>query len=133
MELEREELEFLASEYESKIETVMKYYEILKEVPCVINHERELFLECLETLIQERKSEKMLGETKSQTSEKYQTLEFSVSDSLFRVYGDDAVPYLSEEYRIVNSARFELPTNSNYDAEEIIKLQHRINRDAKFF
>lgn len=106
MMIDEEKLLELENEYEMSFSEIMKYYTSLKSIPCVERGSEESFMDCLETLIQDRvsdsfKKEQMLnsGLNENYVMDAQKSLEYSISDALYRVYEDEAIPYLTEEYK----------------------------------
>jgi hypothetical protein len=79
----------------------MKYYTMLISIPCVQEKGEDRCFECLETLIQDRISSDFLQEQYEQNgyTGEYKSFEYSLSDALYRIYEEDALPYLSNEYK----------------------------------
>ncbi len=106
MMIDREKLLELESEYEIGFSEILKYYTALKSIPCVERGSEENFSDCLETLIQDRisnsfKKEQMLNNRFDEKNIMFtqKSLEYSISDALYRIYDEDAIPYLTEEYK----------------------------------
>ena len=51
MNLEKEQLESLAKEYDFDLNELMEYYDEISKIPCVANSDEEQLLECLKTII----------------------------------------------------------------------------------
>ncbi len=106
MMLDEEKLLELKNEYEISFSNLLKYYTALKSIPCVERGSEELFADCLETLIQDRvsnsfKREQMLnsGYNVKEISYASKRLDYSISDALYRIYDEEAIPYLTEQYK----------------------------------
>ena len=98
MRIEQEKLLELESEYQVSFSTIMYYYTVLLETPCVQRNGDELLVDCLETLIQSRISAEFKQKQYENQGE-YMSFEYSLSDALYRVYDEEAIPYLCEEYK----------------------------------
>jgi len=105
--MEEERLEQIAEEYDISISRVKSYYEILKKYPVVESYNEELLFECLEEVVQDMSTNEFIIEDtdKFTHEDKIKPLKYSISDALYRTYGDDAVPYLDETYIKENSHR----------------------------
>lgn len=84
---ERERVEEIASEYMWNISHVMKYLNMLKKYSFIVNGEEELMYDCLEAIVSERCSES-----------KRRSLNETISEMIYRVYGEKALYYLNEEF-----------------------------------
>ena len=100
MEIDREKILQLDSEYEIGFSTIMKYYTTLISIPCVQKEGEDKCFECLETLIQDRISSDFMQKEyeKNGYSGEYKSFDYSLSDALYRIYEEEAIPYLSTEY-----------------------------------
>ena len=108
MNLEKEQLESLAKEYDFDLNELMEYYDEISKIPCVANSDEEQLLECLKTIIAGLKSnESEIEYQKSRAGNdddayidknKLVSRECIISDALYRSYDDAAIPYLSDEY-----------------------------------
>lgn len=101
MEIDKDRLLELESEYEISFSTIMRYYTLLMSIPCVKERDEEQLYLCLETLIQDRVTTEFKQEEMNRNGETgvYKSLEYSVSDALYRIYEDEAIPYLCDEYK----------------------------------
>ena len=112
MEIELNVLEELANEYEIPLEKVKLYYNMLLEIPCVMSYDVDMLYECLVNIIQDVKTSEFVEEEKEKmgafVGKEAKTLNYSISDALYRTYGDEAIPYLSEEYIEENKTRYSL-------------------------
>ena len=107
MKIEKEVLEELAQNYNTTINHVSRFYNMTKDIPVVLGKSEDEYLEFLELLIQDRTSEVLVNEIRKGGYDP-KTLDYSISDALYRVYGDDALDYLSDEYKEVNSTRYHM-------------------------
>lgn len=92
-EIEIEKINNLAKEYEFRVATIEGYYETLMLYPFVQNDTSDKKWECLETIVQDRFSQKTFPDTDIRRS-----LADTISDSLYRIYEDEAIHYLNEEF-----------------------------------
>ena len=106
MEVSDEKLKTIAEEYGTTMSHIIRYYNLLRHYPCVINNDEELFYECLQTLIQDRISETFQSQEKDFFDTK--SLDYSISDALYRVYQDEAIPYLDAKYVELNDLRYHI-------------------------
>jgi hypothetical protein len=102
MMIDKEELLELEREYGISFSQIMKYYTILKDIPCVANGSEENFRECLEIVIQDRVSNSFIvgqKEFKDDVMRVNKSLDYSISYALYYIYDEEAIPYLSEEFK----------------------------------
>ncbi len=84
---DEEKFKELAETYGIGLSSVQKYSETLLSYPFVISGEDEYFYECLEKIIIER--------SKDQDTDYFSTVEKCV----YKIYQDDSIPYLSDEFK----------------------------------
>lgn len=111
MELELSILQEIAEEYEFPISNILEYYEAIKDYHCVIAMDEQYLIDCLNLIVQDRASMSYIISQYDPSSdlsfeeykqEKYKSLEYSISDGLYRIYEEKAIPYLSKEYKYIN-------------------------------
>lgn len=110
MNLEKDQLETLAKEYDFDLNELMEYYDEISKIPCVVNGDDELLLRCLETIVsglktndQEIEFQKLQPGNRENDkpfidTDKLVSKEYIISDALYRTYDDEAIPFLSDEY-----------------------------------
>lgn len=101
MMLDEEVLLELESEYEISFSTIMKYYTILKDIPCVTGGSEYNLRECLELLIQDRISNSFIikeQDNKKDALKVQKSLEYSISSALYEIYEEKSIPYLCDEF-----------------------------------
>ena len=110
MILDREDLLKLETEYGVGFSTVIKCYTSLISVPCVECEGKNKLFSCLELLIQSgiNNNFKQKEMEQSEESNDSKSFEYSLSDALYRIYEDDSLPYLCDEYKIENSLLSEI-------------------------
>ena len=102
MEIDKNKLLQLGDDYEVSFSLVMHYYTLLMDIPCVQRGGEDRFLECLETLIQSRITAEFKDEEQETIKngyDEYMSFEYSLSDALYRIYEDEALDYLCDEYK----------------------------------
>lgn len=111
MELELSILQEIATENDFPISTVIEYYEMIRNYHCVITMDEQYLIDCLYFIVQDRVSMSYIisqynptrdGSFENYKLENYKSLEYSISDGLYRIYEEKAIPYLSEEYKYIN-------------------------------
>ena len=85
---DQEKIKEYADEYAVGQQTIQKYCETLLSYPFIIGGEDEYFFECLETILIERPKEQ-------DNVDYFKTIE----KCIYRIYGDDSIPYLSDEFK----------------------------------
>ena len=91
---DEEKLKEIANDYGTGLQVIKQYYETLMSYPFVIGGEEDYLYECIVALITERSKT-------DETSEHGAYLD-SVERSVYRIYGDDAIPYLSKAFKEKN-------------------------------
>lgn len=83
--------------YETSMEFVKKCLNTLMTYPCVKESDEEYLYECLEILVSERSTQVFM---RSNTPDTILRDNFfgSVEKCVYRIYGDDAIPYLSDKF-----------------------------------
>ena len=97
-----EDLKRMAVDYGYDLNKIKLYLSVLEVCPCVIKGTEEQKMECLETLVSDRSSEELIEEMTRKEEYKPKSFEYSLSDALYRIYQEKAMPYLSREYLEVN-------------------------------
>lgn len=105
MEIDKEKLKELAEEYEFSLNYISKLANLLMTYDCVKEGADDQFYECLELLIQDRLS---AGTVKQSIYDDPKSLDYSLSDALYRVYDEKAIPNLSIDYIEINKSRYKL-------------------------
>ena len=75
----------LSERYDYAESSVRKILAILKEYPCIVNGEQEKLFECLEEIVADRSTDRKLKD--------------SIEEMVFRVYGEESINYLSDNYK----------------------------------
>ena len=96
--VDEEFIKELSDEYGVGIPAIKKYCETLLSYPIVRSEDDSFFNECLEILVSERSSQAFMRSDQFKTSGKSGYLE-NVERCLYRIYGDDAIPYLSDSFK----------------------------------
>lgn len=104
----------------------MEYHDELSKIPCVANGDKEQFLTCLETIISRLRINE--NELEFQTSKyddpsnayidknKFVSKEYIISDTLYRSYDDQAIPFLIDDYTELKDIKKEsYDENENFD------------------
>lgn len=97
----RERLNSISEEYGMALNIVSKYYHLLKDIPITASYGDDLLFDALETLVQDRMSESFLSNEFKEGRKAYhehKPLDYSISYALYEVYGEEAMPYLDEEF-----------------------------------
>ena len=94
--VDEEKLLELESQYEIGFSELMQYYTMLLQIPCVQEEGDEKLYYCLEALAQSRITNEI--KEREHGGMEYMSLEYSISDALYKTYGERAIPYLCEEY-----------------------------------
>lgn len=110
MDISVDELREIAYEYDFPISDIMEYYERIRNYPCVLNRDEQSLIDCLYLIVQDRVSISYIisqynpivdGDFEQFKKEKYKSLEYSISDALYRIYDEAAINNLSEQYKYV--------------------------------
>lgn len=83
----------LAEEYEFSKSTIQKYCHTLYLYPFVLDDEPEKLLECLEMIVQDRVSHKIIDDGSLR-----RTVNETICDCVYRVYGDKSIHFLNESF-----------------------------------
>lgn len=114
MNVELEELQEIAYEYDFPLHKIVKYYEMIKNYPCVLERDEQSLIDCLYLIVQDRTSiyyilsqynPKIDGTFEEFKKEKYKSLEYSISDALYRTYDEAAIDNLSEQYKYLKKIK----------------------------
>ncbi len=100
--IEEETLKDLATEYGIGIETIKEFCDTLLTYPCVLNGDDEYLYECLEILVSERSNLSLSDNASSKNN-----LLKSVEKCVYRIYGEDSIPYLSDSFKEENGLDLE--------------------------
>ncbi len=96
VELTDEQLCEIAETEDFSLKKTKEYYKRIKDIPCVQAKDDESLYDCLTILIQDRISYSFITTNKGCIERK--SLKSSICDALYRVYDEDATPYLTDEY-----------------------------------
>ena len=99
--IDKKKLLQLEKDYEIGFSEIVKYYTLLMNIPCVQRGGEDRCLECLETLIQDRVSVDFKQKETAQFGviDEYKSFDYSMSDALYRIYEEESLPFLCEEYK----------------------------------
>ena len=101
-----EELKEIAYECEFPISEIIDYYERIKNCSCVRNRDKQSLIDCLYLIVYDRVSinciineydPKNSGNFNDYMKKHYKKVEDSISEALYRVYGDAAIEDLPEQ------------------------------------
>lgn len=120
-EIEREKISNLAEEYEFRKSTIEGYYETIMLYPFVQNGTVDKKWECLETIVQDRFSQKEFDASSNPAFRR--SLTDTICDSLYRVYEDEAIHYLNEEFLRTHEIE-----ERNYDRQYVYEHYNRDER-----
>ena len=101
----------LAENYNVSLEFIKDIYDLLKEKP-FINEEDDRIFDCLEMIVQDESEKNNYLEAKKESNNigltmvEPKTLEYSINDALYQVYGEDIVSYLDDDYIEINKTRY---------------------------
>lgn len=108
MELELEDIREIAYEYQFPKVIILKYYELIKDYPCVVKSNKQNLIDCLYLIVQDRVSMNYIVSLYDGTfpidefkREKYKSLKYSISDALYRIYDEEAIPDLCDKYKYI--------------------------------
>lgn len=90
---DEEKIKEFADTYGASISSVQKYCETLLSYPFIISGDDEYFFECLEKII--------IESSKRDVSKAQDYFEL-VEECVYKIYGDDSVPYLSDSFKEKN-------------------------------
>ena len=108
MDISIDELREISYEYDFPLYKIVKYYHMIKNCPCVLERDEQSLIDCLYLIVQDRTSiyyiiaqynPKVDGTFEQFKKEKYKSLEYSISDALYRIYDEAAIDNLSEQYK----------------------------------
>ena len=106
------ELQEMSVEYGISLPRIQKYYDMISRMPFVKDYGEDLLLECVENIVQDMTTNDFKSEEARKVGKvnerKPKNLNYSISDSLFRTYGEVALPYLDPEYVEHNEDRYSL-------------------------
>ena len=107
--MDNERIEELLNDYNVSKETINTYYKLLSKYDFV-NLDDESFYDCLELIISDISDKNNISD-KRKEDKNYnshgKSSSYIVADALYRVYGDEAVKYLDENYFELNKSRYE--------------------------
>ena len=95
--IEEEKIKELVENYSIGTETVMNFCDILFSYPIVRNEDESLFYECLEAAISAKSSGAFLQDSNRKIDDNY-----IAEKCLYRIYSEDAIPYLSNRFKEEN-------------------------------
>jgi hypothetical protein len=95
--LDEEQVNELVENYGVGKETVLSFCDILFSYPIVRNEDESLFYECLEAAISAKTSGAFLGDSNKKIDDNY-----IAEKCLYRIYSEDAIPYLSNRFKEEN-------------------------------
>lgn len=118
MEKFKEKIEELSQDYDIPEEHISSYLNTLLEYPFIAAGAEESLLYCLELVVAERYTQKLLSET-GKRDLLYRSLNETFSDMILRVYGDEAIYYLNRDFLSNRNIRIE---DSYKDNDEIYEM-----------
>lgn len=107
MEIDLEVLKELSEEYGISLNAIKSYCNRLMGYDFVKDNDESLFYECLERIVQDACTNEFIKE-KSDSEDDQKKIEYSISDALYNVYGDDVLSYLDEDYINENQQKYGL-------------------------
>ena len=115
MDIELEKLQKIAIEYfdigdqnilVDNYKKLVFAYQKIKNLPCVTAYDEESLIRCLYLIAFDiarneffKTTVDNFGNTFDNYKEKVKPMDYIISDSLYRIYGDDSIISLSSEYR----------------------------------
>lgn len=127
MEIELNKLKEIAVEYfdideEEKLQNdwkeFMYCYDIIKNCPCVKAKDTESLIDCLYLVASDIASNDFFRTTKDNYGnkfynylEKHKSQEYIISDALYRIYDEEAISNLSNEYRNLKKLKVKQESN----------------------
>lgn len=96
MEL-KEKVRMIAREYEFSVGTAQKYLNTLLEYPFIKVEDEDQLLCCLELIIAERTTQKLITEQNVSPQLK-RSLKETITEMIYNVYGDKATDHLDDEF-----------------------------------
>ncbi len=99
--VEEEKLKEIAEDYGVGIETVKEYCDVLLSYPFVVTEDDSYFYHCLESLISEKTTQDFMAQDAKTAGARTTVLE-NVERCVYRVYGDVAIPFLSDKFKEEN-------------------------------
>ena len=114
-----DELKELAEELQFPISEIIGYYEKIKCYPCVINrNDKQLLFECLYLIVFDIVCDRVsfscsineydrlsCGDFKSHVEKGYKSVDDSISEALYRIYGDEALNDLPTKHQIFGRSK----------------------------
>ena len=104
--IEEEKVKELCESYGLGEETIREFCDALLSYPFVRDGDDEYLYECLEILASERSSQSFMEEHTPETNLRSGYLE-NVERCVYRIYGEEAIPYLSKAFKEVNNIETE--------------------------
>ena len=101
----------LTENYNVSLEFIKDIYDLLKEKPFISEEDDRIFT-CLEMIVQDESEKNNRIDTIKELGKSYitmgapKTLQYSINDALYQVYGEDIVSYLDDEYIEINQKRY---------------------------
>lgn len=96
MEL-KEKVSLIAKEYEFNVATAQKYLNTLLEYPFINVEDEDQLLCCLELIIAERTTQKLITE-QNVSKQLKRSLKETIIEMIYNVYGDKAIDHLDDEF-----------------------------------
>lgn len=97
----KEKIDELSTSYNISKRRIIKYYKELSEYECF----DEIFgFDCLELVCQQLVTLEFERDRKIKDNEKIETdyqstLDYIYNNSIYRIYGDDSIPFLNDKYK----------------------------------
>ena len=102
VKINREDLLAFAEEYGFDFSQVIKWYTRIKTNPVVQRGTDDQLYEVFETFLQDRSSSEFLDSyPEDERDLRGRSVEESVYNAIYRTYGDEALPYIPETYKIM--------------------------------
>ncbi len=93
--VDEEVINELSQTYGIGASTIKKYCETLLTYPIVRSEDDSFLHECLEILVSDRANQSFSDDSKNDYL-------YTVEKCLYRIYGDDCIPYLSDNFKSKN-------------------------------
>lgn len=103
----------LKEDYNVTLDFIKDIYDLLKEKPFISEEDDRIF-ECLEMIVQDESEKNNRLDTIKELGENHITmaspksLQYSINDALYRVYGEEIIDYLDKEYIKENQYRYSI-------------------------
>ena len=92
----------LAFEYDVPFNVVIEFYGKVKDVPCVFTQDEDSLRNCLALILQDILSNTFIKNSKNGSGKgrpKPKSEEEILCGALYEIYGDEAVPYLTDDFK----------------------------------